>query len=49
MKDKLDFLSELGNIAKLCHNSSVKMLHDAKLRDGTAPRLLSFNEAANIF
>ena len=49
MKDKLDFLSELGNIgASYATTALSKMLHDAKLKL-TVPqsRLLSFNEAAN--
>jgi chemotaxis protein CheC len=49
VKDKLDFLSELGNIgASYATTALSKMLHDAKLKL-TVPqsRLLSFNEAAN--
>ncbi|MGB4472141.1 MAG: chemotaxis protein CheC, partial [Limnochordia bacterium] len=44
MKDKLDFLSELGNIgASYATTALSKMLHDAKLKL-TVPqsRLLSF-------
>ncbi|HHX02230.1 MAG TPA: CheY-P-specific phosphatase CheC [Firmicutes bacterium] len=50
MKEKLDFLSELGSIgASYATTSLSKMLHDAKLKL-TVPqsRILSFSEAANF-